>query len=102
MSSFFKFELLYIEVLYTIKHKIGITIGGHLPFIQDLYQYAQEAFRVSPEDHARLLAQATKEKVTTSLTFVKTGIIRGSIINRGYCMSAHKLLNLLNELRKKR
>ncbi|XP_045213590.2 BAI1-associated protein 3-like isoform X3 [Mercenaria mercenaria] len=57
-----EFELLYVEVLYTIKHKIGTTIGGHLPFIQDLYQYAQEAFKVSPEDHARLLAQATKEK----------------------------------------
>ncbi|WAQ96587.1 BAIP3-like protein, partial [Mya arenaria] len=57
-----EFEMLYVEVLYTIKHKIGITIGGHLPFIQDLYQYAQQAFKVSPEDHARLLAQATKEK----------------------------------------
>ncbi|KAL4240530.1 hypothetical protein ACF0H5_001322 [Mactra antiquata] len=62
-----EFELLYVEVLYTIKHKIGITIGGHLPFIQDLYQYAQEAFKVSPEDHARLLAQATKEKVKNTL-----------------------------------
>ena len=60
---FLQFELLYVEVLYTIKHKIGVTIGGHLPFIQDLYQYAQEAFKISPEDHARLLAQATKEKV---------------------------------------
>ncbi|KAL5018735.1 hypothetical protein ScPMuIL_004457 [Solemya velum] len=56
------FELLYIEVLYTIKHKIGVTSGGHSPFIQDLYQYAQEAFRVTPEDHARLLAKATEEK----------------------------------------
>ncbi|XP_052265684.1 BAI1-associated protein 3-like isoform X2 [Dreissena polymorpha] len=57
-----EFELLYVEVLYTIKHKIGITIGGHLSFIQDLYLYAQEAFNVSPEDHARLMAKATKEK----------------------------------------
>ena len=73
-SLFFQFELLYIEVLYTIKHKIGITIGGHLPFIQDLYQYAQEAFRVSPEDHARLLAQATKEKVTSSFTLSKLAL----------------------------
>ena len=52
-----------MEVLYTIKHKIGITIGGHLPFIQDLYQYAQEAFRVPQQDHSRLMEQATKEKV---------------------------------------
>lgn len=57
-----EFEMLYVEVLYTIKHKIGTTIGGHLPIIQDLYHYAQEAFKVSPEDHARLMAKATKEK----------------------------------------
>ncbi|XP_041363362.1 BAI1-associated protein 3-like [Gigantopelta aegis] len=57
-----EFELLYIEVLYTIKHKIGTTASSHSPFIQDLYQYAQEGFGVSPEDHARLLAKATEEK----------------------------------------
>ncbi|XP_048763860.1 BAI1-associated protein 3-like isoform X3 [Ostrea edulis] len=69
-----EFELLYIEVLYTIKHKIGTTAGGHLPYIQDLYQYAQEAFRISPEDHARLLAKATKEKppiVILNVTVIK-------------------------------
>ena len=59
----FQFELLYIEVLYTIKHKIGTTTGSHLPFIQDLYLYAREAFGVTPEDHARLLAKASEEKV---------------------------------------
>jgi BAI1-associated protein 3 len=58
-----QFELLYIEVLYTIKHKIGTTSGGHLPFIQDLYLYAQDAFGISPEEHARLLAKASEEKV---------------------------------------
>ncbi|XP_048248797.1 BAI1-associated protein 3-like isoform X2 [Haliotis rufescens] len=57
-----EYELLYIEVLYTIKHKIGTTTSCHSPFIQDLYQYAQEAFGVRPEDHARLLAKATEEK----------------------------------------
>ncbi|XP_059157162.1 BAI1-associated protein 3-like isoform X2 [Physella acuta] len=57
-----EFELLYIEVLYTIKHKIGTTSGGHSPYIQDLFQYAKESFGVSPEDHARLLARATEEK----------------------------------------
>lgn len=56
------YELLYIEVLYTIKHKIGTTIGGHLPYMQDLYQYAQDAFGMPPEDHAKLLAKATEEK----------------------------------------
>ncbi|ESO87159.1 hypothetical protein LOTGIDRAFT_91451, partial [Lottia gigantea] len=67
-------ELLYIEVLYTIKHKIGTTSGTHTPYIQDLYQYAQYAFGVSPEDHARLLAKATEEKppiVILNLTVVE-------------------------------
>ncbi|KAK2162506.1 hypothetical protein LSH36_97g03031 [Paralvinella palmiformis] len=57
-----EFELLYIEVLYTIKHKIGTTSGHHLPFMQDLYLYAREAFGVTPEQHARLLARASEEK----------------------------------------
>ncbi|ELU07462.1 hypothetical protein CAPTEDRAFT_226475 [Capitella teleta] len=56
------FETLYIEVLYTIKHKIGATSGSHLPIIQDLYIYARESFGVTPEDHARLLARASEEK----------------------------------------
>ena len=59
----FQFELLYIEVLYTIKHKIGTTTSGHSPFIQDLYHYAREAFGVTQEEHARLLAKASEEKV---------------------------------------
>ncbi|PVD39324.1 hypothetical protein C0Q70_01954 [Pomacea canaliculata] len=57
-----EFEMLYIEVLYTVKHKIGATSGSHSPYQQDLFQYAKEAFRVTPEDHARLLAKATEEK----------------------------------------
>ena len=60
--------MLYIEVLYTIKHKIGATSGSHLPFIQDLYLYAREAFGVTPEDHARLLAKASGEKVRPSIS----------------------------------
>ena len=63
VNFLFQFERLYIEVLYTIKHKIGTTTGSHLPFIQDLYLYAREAFGVTPEDHARLLAKASEEKV---------------------------------------
>lgn len=60
-------ELLYIEVLYTIKHKIGTTSGGHLPFIQDLYHYAREAFGISADDHGRLMTRASEEKVITNM-----------------------------------
>ena len=31
--------------------------------MQDLYLYAREAFGVTPEQHARLLAKASEEKV---------------------------------------
>lgn len=59
----FQQELLYLEVLYTVKHKIGATTGGHTPFVNDLYAYGQQAFNVSPEDHAKLVAKAGEEKV---------------------------------------
>ncbi|XP_076458622.1 BAI1-associated protein 3-like [Babylonia areolata] len=65
-------ELLYIEVLYTVKHKIGATSGTHSQ--HDLFQYAKEAFSVSPEDHALLLARATEEKppvVVLSVTVIE-------------------------------
>ncbi len=58
-----EFQLLYVETLYTIKHKIGTTISRHSEGQNDLYDYAQEAFGLSPEDHQRLLAKASEEKV---------------------------------------
>ena len=66
--SLIQFELLYIEVLYTIKHKIGATAGSHLPFIQDLYAYVQDAFQLTPDEHARLLGKASEEKVSFTHT----------------------------------
>ncbi|CAF2680653.1 unnamed protein product [Rotaria sp. Silwood2] len=57
-----EYELLYIETLYTIKHKIGTTISKHSEGENDLYSYAQEAFGLSSEDHQRLLAKASEEK----------------------------------------
>ena len=58
-----QFELLYIEVLYTVKHKVGQTAGCHSPYQEDLFQYAMEAFRVGYDDHNRLLDRASEEKV---------------------------------------
>ncbi len=55
--------MLYIETLYTIKHKIGTTTSKYSEGENDLYAYAQEAFGLSIEDHQRLLAKATEEKV---------------------------------------
>lgn len=71
-----QYEQLYVEVLYTIKHKIGATTAGHLPYLQDLYLYAREAFRVTPEDHARLLARASQSKVCEAKTGTSSSIIQ--------------------------
>ena len=62
-----EFELLYIETLYTIKHKIGTTTSKHSGGENDLYAYAQEAFGLSNEDHQRLLGKANEEKVCFSI-----------------------------------
>jgi hypothetical protein len=49
--------------LYTIKHKIGTTISKHSGGDNDLYAYAQEAFGLTSNEHQRLLARASEEKV---------------------------------------
>ena len=57
-------EILYREVLYTIKHKIGRTMDGHSDYINDLYLYAKEAFGMSNEDHKRLYSITNEDKVS--------------------------------------
>ncbi|CAM4874974.1 unnamed protein product [Rotaria socialis] len=57
-----EYELLYIETLYTIKHKIGTTTSTHSEGENDLYSYAQEAFGLLAGDHQRLLNKASEEK----------------------------------------
>ena len=58
-----EFELLYVETLYTIKHKIGTTTSKYSEGEHDLYAYAQEAFGLLHDDHQRLLAKASEENV---------------------------------------
>ncbi|XP_067135056.1 BAI1-associated protein 3-like isoform X2 [Centruroides vittatus] len=53
---------LYVEVLYTIKHKIGANGGDYSVYAEDLYDYAQKAFCVSQETHKRLFAIAQEEQ----------------------------------------
>jgi hypothetical protein len=65
-----EYELLYIETLYTIKHKIGITTSKYGEGENDLYAYAQEAFGLSNEEHQRLLDKANEEKVCLKIKFI--------------------------------
>ncbi|XP_045109688.1 BAI1-associated protein 3-like isoform X3 [Portunus trituberculatus] len=51
-------ESLYVEVLYTVFHKVGVQ--QHVG--EDLTKYAQAAFHTEPHDHLRLQAVAQEEK----------------------------------------
>lgn len=64
---FVQLEILYIEALYTIKHKIGTTSEHHLSEVQDLFDYVRQAFDLSLEDHDRLLLKVNEEKVCDNI-----------------------------------
>ncbi|XP_055332947.1 BAI1-associated protein 3-like [Paramacrobiotus metropolitanus] len=56
-------EELYVEVLYTIKHKIGQTDPyQHLAYNDELLDYAQAAFGIDSARHYRLFSKANQEK----------------------------------------
>ncbi|XP_053994233.1 BAI1-associated protein 3 isoform X3 [Hylaeus volcanicus] len=57
-----KLEQLYIEVLYTIANTVGASTGQYAHYKEDLYRYAQEAFRVPQDQHRRYLSIASEEK----------------------------------------
>ncbi|XP_077526538.1 BAI1-associated protein 3-like isoform X5 [Haemaphysalis longicornis] len=54
-----EWEELYVEVLYTVEHKLGCS-GGVSP--GELHAYAQSAFGMPGDSHRRLLALAREEK----------------------------------------
>ena len=57
-------EQLYVEVLYTIRHKLGAHSAKYPHhFKEDLVHYAQVAFGVGQEYHRRCNAIASEEKV---------------------------------------
>ncbi|CAB0013182.1 unnamed protein product, partial [Nesidiocoris tenuis] len=60
LCSVFQLEKLYIEVLYTIKHKVGASSGQY--YQEDLFGYAQRAFGIPPEQHKRAMSIAIEEK----------------------------------------
>ncbi|XP_040076076.1 BAI1-associated protein 3 isoform X2 [Ixodes scapularis] len=56
-----EWDELYVEVLYTVEHKLGCGGGGAIG-PGELHAYAQRAFNMPPESHRRLLALAREEK----------------------------------------
>ncbi|XP_071549430.1 BAI1-associated protein 3-like isoform X3 [Panulirus ornatus] len=56
-------EALYVEVLYTVFHKVGARQHSDKRDVaDDLPRYAQAAFHIEPQDHVRLQAVAQEEK----------------------------------------
>lgn len=61
-------EQLYVEVLYTIRHKLGAHSAKYPHhFKEDLVHYAQTAFGVGQEYHRRCNAIASEEKVNNAM-----------------------------------
>lgn len=63
-------EHLYMDVLYTIKYKVGADteMSAHK---DQLYGYAQTAFDVTPEQHRRYMAIVHEEKVSFDILLHK-------------------------------
>ena len=60
-------EQLYVEVLFTIRHKLGAHSAKYPHhYKEDLVHYAQLAFGVGHEFHQRCNSIATEEKVLVS------------------------------------
>ncbi|XP_068228160.1 uncharacterized protein [Palaemon carinicauda] len=56
-------EALYVEVLYTVFHKVGAQLHTDKKDVSDdLPRYAQTAFHIDMQDHLRLQAVAQEEK----------------------------------------
>ncbi|XP_068387093.1 protein unc-13 homolog D-like [Eschrichtius robustus] len=49
--------LLYEEALYTVLYRLGQPEPAHVGESSELLRYLQEAFRMEPEEHQRLLRQ---------------------------------------------
>jgi hypothetical protein len=61
--SLLQMETLYVEVLYTICHKIGTHGNEYSHHIEDLFAYSKTAFGVSAESHREFLERAKDVKV---------------------------------------
>ena len=67
-------ENLYVEVLYTVKHKVGATTSQHSSLVDELNDYAQEAFRFSRDMHQKMMTIASDEKVSWTGMQIKKGM----------------------------
>lgn len=70
--------MLYVELLYTVKHKIGAEANSIHVEEQEgqLYEYAQKAFSISDEQHKHLLKVTSMAKVRIYCSLIVIRIIR--------------------------
>ncbi|CAL1264883.1 unnamed protein product [Larinioides sclopetarius] len=57
-----QWQNLYVEVLYTIKHKLGANSSNYVAYTEELYEYARETFNMTHEEHEKFMAVAQDEK----------------------------------------
>lgn len=74
-------EHLYMDVLYTIKYKVGneTELGSHR---EQLYMYARRAFDVTVEQHRRFMAIVHVEKVSFDFSATMQEVLCNTIILR--------------------
>ncbi|XP_054721279.1 BAI1-associated protein 3-like [Uloborus diversus] len=84
LASEFRYEItqkewenLYVEVLYTIRHKLGANSSSYESYTEDMYEYARETFYMSQEEHAKFMAIAEEEKPPISVLNVTVMEARG-------------------------
>uniref|UniRef100_A0A915J0S5 Uncharacterized protein n=1 Tax=Romanomermis culicivorax TaxID=13658 RepID=A0A915J0S5_ROMCU len=81
-------DMLYMECLYTIMHKIGATTQSHTVATTELYDHTRKAFNISPEDHEKLMNKASTEKNDSCSGHMKANSTREKL---------RKLITVVNE-----
>lgn len=75
-----------MEFLYTIQHKIGAEASTKSAEakLEELYTYGQKAFKVSDEQHNRLLSVTNRAKVTQLLVtlFSFIAVLEGKLCTK--------------------
>ncbi|XP_041075897.1 protein unc-13 homolog D isoform X2 [Polyodon spathula] len=85
---------LYIEMLYTILHRLGKPSPEHISDREELFQYVQKAFNISQAEHRELLLKVHSLEPPTSCLMVTvkeaSGILGKDVsgFSDPYCMLA--------------
>jgi len=83
-----------MESLYTIMHKVGSNTQGYSPTCDDLVNYARSAFGLSLDDHTKLMAKVSTEKVNQWNYVEHYSVVEIEIIGFSHLYSSWMWLSL--------